>query len=48
MKIFSLWSKVSLGLQLLIALVLGVLVALVWPQFSAFYQFFGTSFYQSD
>ena len=44
MKIFSLWSKVSLGLQLLIALVLGVLVALVWPQFSAFYQFLGQAF----
>ena len=44
MKIFSLWSKVSLGLQLLIALVLGVLVALIWPQFSAFYQFLGQAF----
>ena len=44
MKIFSLWSKVSLGLQLLIALILGVLVALIWPQFSAFYQFLGQAF----
>ena len=44
MKIVSLWSKVSLGLQLLIALVLGVLVALIWPQFSAFYQFLGQAF----
>ncbi|MCY7136148.1 dicarboxylate/amino acid:cation symporter [Streptococcus gordonii] len=44
MKIFSLWSKVSLGLQLLIALILGVLTALIWPQFSAFYQFLGQAF----
>ena len=44
MKIVSLWSKVSLGLQLLIALFLGVLVALIWPQFSAFYQFLGQAF----
>ena len=41
MKIVSLWSKVSLGLQLLIALILGVFVALIWPQFSPFYQFLG-------
>ena len=44
MKIVSSWSKVSLGLQLLIALILGVLVALIWPQFSAFYQFLGQAF----
>ncbi len=44
MKIVSLWSKVSLGLQLLIALILGVLVALIWPQFSTFYQFLGQAF----
>ena len=44
MKIVSLWSKISLGLQLLIALILGVLVALIWPQFSAFYQFLGQAF----
>ena len=44
MKIVSLWSKVSLGLQLLIALILGVLVALIWPQFAAFYQFLGQAF----
>ncbi|MCY7019517.1 dicarboxylate/amino acid:cation symporter [Streptococcus sanguinis] len=44
MKIVSLWSKVSLGIQLLIALILGVLVALIWPQFSAFYQFLGQAF----
>jgi hypothetical protein len=44
MKIVSLWSKVSLGLQLLIALILGVFVALIWPQFSAFYQFLGQAF----
>ena len=44
MKIVSLWSKVTLGLQMLIALILGVLVALIWPQFSAFYQFLGQAF----
>ena len=44
MKLVSLWSKVSLGMQLLIALILGVLVALIWPQFSAFYQFLGQAF----
>ena len=44
MKLISLLSKVSLGLQLLIALILGVLVALIWPQFSAFYQFLGQAF----
>ena len=44
MKIVSLWSKVSLGLQLLIALIFGVLVALIWPRFSAFYQFLGQAF----
>ena len=44
MKLVSLLSKVSLGLQLLIALILGVLVALIWPQFSAFYQFLGQAF----
>ena len=44
MKIVSLWSKVSLGLQLLIALILCVFVALIWPQFSAFYQFLGQAF----
>lgn len=44
MKLVSLWSKVSLGLQLLIALILGVLVALIWPQFAAFYQFLGQAF----
>jgi len=44
MKLVSLWSKVYLGLQLLIALILGVLVALIWPQFSAFYQFLGQAF----
>ena len=44
MKLVSLWSKFSLGLQLLIALILGVLVALIWPQFSAFYQFLGQAF----
>ena len=44
MKLVSLWSKVSLGLQLLIALILGVFVALIWPQFSPFYQFLGQAF----
>ena len=44
MKLRTLWSKVSLGIQLLIALVLGVLVALVWPQFASFYQFLGQAF----
>ena len=44
MKLRTLWSKISLGIQLLIALVLGVLVALVWPQFVSFYQFLGQAF----
>ena len=44
MKLVSLWSKVSLGLQLLIALILGVLVALIWSQFAAFYQLLGQAF----
>lgn len=44
MKLRTLWSKISLGIQLLIALVLGVLVALVWPQFASFYQFLGQAF----
>lgn len=44
MKLLTLWSKISLGIQLLIALVLGVLVALVWPQFVSFYQFLGQAF----
>ena len=44
MKLRTLWSKISLGIQLLIALVLGVLVSLVWPQFASFYQFLGQAF----
>jgi hypothetical protein len=44
MKLRTLWSKISLGIQLLIALVLGVLVALVCPQFASFYQFLGQAF----
>ena len=44
MKLRTLWSKISLGIQLLFALVLGVLVALVWPQFASFYQFLGQAF----
>ena len=44
MKLVTLWSKLSLGIQLLVALVLGVIAALIWPQFSGFYQFLGQAF----
>jgi len=44
MKLVNLWSKLSLGLQLLLALILGVIVAIIWPQFSGFYQFLGQAF----
>ena len=44
MKLVNLWSKLSLGLQLLLALILGVVVAVIWPQFSGFYQFLGQAF----
>lgn len=44
MKLINLWSKLSLGLQLLLALILGVIVAVIWPQFSGFYQFLGQAF----
>lgn len=44
MKLVSLWSKLSLGIQLLVALVLGVIVAVIWPQFAGFYQFLGQAF----
>ena len=44
MKLVNLWSKLSLGLQLLLALILGVIVAVIWPQFSSFYQFLGQAF----
>ena len=44
MKLVNLWSKLSLGLQLLLALILGVVVAVIWPQFSGFYQFLGQVF----
>ena len=44
MKLVNLWSKLSLGLQLLLALILGVIVAVIWPQFSGFYQFLGQVF----
>lgn len=44
MKLVNLWSKHSLGLQLLLALILGVIVAVIWPQFSGFYQFLGQAF----
>ncbi|OAN19494.1 dicarboxylate/amino acid:cation symporter [Streptococcus sp. CCUG 49591] len=44
MKLVNLWSKLSLGLQLLLALILGVIVAVIWPQFSGFYQFLGQAF----
>ena len=45
MKLVTLWSKLSLGIQLLVALVLGVIAALIWPQFAGFYQFFRSSLY---
>lgn len=44
MKLVNLWSKLSLGLQLLLALILGVIAAVIWPQFSGFYQFLGQAF----
>ena len=44
MKLVNLWSKLSLGLQLLLALILGVIVAVIWPQFVGFYQFLGQAF----
>ena len=44
MKLVNLWSKLSLGLQLLLALILGVIFAVIWPQFSGFYQFLGQAF----
>ena len=44
MKLVTLWSKLSLGIQLLVALVLGVIVAVIWPQFAGFYQFLGQAF----
>ena len=44
MKLVNVWSKLSLGLQLLLALILGVIVAVIWPQFSGFYQFLGQAF----
>ena len=44
MKLVNLWSKLSLGLQLLLALILGVVVAVIWPQFAGFYQFLGQVF----
>lgn len=44
MKLVNLWSKLSLGLQLLLALILGVIVAVIWPQFAGFYQFIGQAF----
>ena len=44
MKLVNLWSKLSLGLQLLLALVLGVIFAVIWPQFADFYQFLGQAF----
>ena len=31
MKLVNLWSKLSLGLQLLLALILGVIFAVIWP-----------------
>ena len=44
MKLVNLWSKLSLGIQLLVALVLGVIAAVIWPQFAGFYQFLGQAF----
>ena len=44
MKLVTLWSKLSLGIQLLVALVLGVFAAVIWPQFAGFYQFLGQAF----
>lgn len=44
MKLVTLWSKLSLGIQLLVALVLGVIAAIIWPQFAGFYQFLGQAF----
>ena len=44
MKLVNLWSKLSLGLQLLLALILGVIFAVIWPQFAGFYQFLGQVF----
>ena len=44
MKLVTLWSKLSLGIQLLVALILGVIAALIWPQFAGFYQFLGQAF----
>lgn len=44
MKILGLWSKLNLGLQLFIALLLGVLAALLAPQLSPFYNFLGQAF----
>lgn len=44
MKTVTLWSKLSLGIQLLVALVLGVIAAVIWPQFAGFYQFLGQAF----
>ena len=48
MKLVTLWSKLSLGIQLLVALVLGVIAALIWPQFAGFYQFLGQAFIKID
>ena len=44
MKLVTFWSKLSLGIQLLVALVLGVIAAVIWPQFAGFYQFLGQAF----
>lgn len=44
MKLVTLWSKLSLGIQLLVALVLGFIAAVIWPQFAGFYQFLGQAF----
>ncbi len=44
MSIIKFWSRLSLGVQLLVALALGVVAALVLPQFSSFYGFLGQAF----
>ena len=45
MKLVTLWSKLSLGIQLLVALVLGVITAVIRLQFVGFYQFLGQALY---
>ena len=44
MKLVNLWSKLSLGLQLLLALILGVIFAVIWPLCAGCYLFLGQVF----